>query len=67
MIDRFIIAGIIFVSAVVLAYSDFGNQSKVYDCTENLNTYPKHIADECRQLIEEFRRQQEKKDSKIYI
>ena len=69
MIERIMVAGIIIFSAVVLAYSDFGNQGKVYDCTiaEFHPDYPKEVKEECRQLIEEYRRQQEKKDSKIYI
>ena len=67
MIDKVVAVGIVVFCGVVLSYSDFGNQPKVYDCTENLNKYPADIQIECRQLIEEFRRQQEKKDSKIYI
>ena len=67
MIDKIIVIGIIIFSAVALAYTEFNTQAKVYDCTSNLNAYPKHIADECRHLLEEYRRYEEKKNSKTYI
>jgi hypothetical protein len=69
MIDRIIIAGIILFSAVILSYSDFGSQGRVYDCgmAEWHPDIPNQVKEECRRLRDEYRRQEEKKDSKIYI
>ena len=67
MIDRIIIISLIIFAAIVFWTTDFGAEARVYDCTGNLNKYPRHVAEECRGLIEEFRRHEEKKDSKIYI
>lgn len=69
MIDKIIIVGIVFFCAVVLAYTDFGNQGRVYDCgmAEWHPDIPTQVKEECRRLRDEYRRQEEKKDSKIYI
>lgn len=69
MVDKILVVGMIIVSAVILSYSDFGNQGRVYDCSlaEFHPDYPKEVKEECRKLIEEYRRQEEKRDSKIYI
>ena len=69
MMDRIIVAVIIIFSAVILSYSDFGTQGKVYNCSmaEFHPDYPKAIKEECRQLLEEYRRHEEKKNSKTYI
>lgn len=67
MRDRIIILVIVFLSAMVLVYTDFGNQTRVYDCTGNLNSYPKEVIEECKKLIDEYHRHHNKKDSKIYI
>ena len=67
MIDRSITISLIIFAVIVFWFTDFGVQAKVYDCTADLNTYPRHIADECQQLIDEYRRQEEKKESIIYI
>jgi predicted nucleic acid-binding protein len=65
--EKLIVVTLIIFSALALTYSDFSSQRIIYDCTLNLNLYPKEIANECRQLIEEYRRQEEQKSSKIYI
>ena len=67
MKDRIIITSLIIFAAVVFWTTNFGLEARVYDCTGDLNKYPKHVAEECRELIEEFRRQEENKGSKIYI
>ena len=67
MIARTVTISLIVFAVVVFWYTDFGAEAKVYDCTANLNNYPKHIATECQQLIDEYRRQEEKKESIIYI
>jgi len=69
MVDKIIILTIIIISAFILAYTDFGTQGKVYNCSiaEFHPDYPKEVKEECRRLIEEYRRQEEKKENKIYI
>ncbi len=69
MIDKIIVISIIIFCAVVLSYTDFGNQGRVYNCSlaEFHPDYPKEVKEECRKLIDDYRRHEEKKDSKIYI
>lgn len=67
MRDRVVTVSLIIFAVVVFWFTEVGGEARVYDCTGNLNKYPKEIAAECRQLIEEYRRQEEKRDSKIYI
>lgn len=67
MKDRIITMSLIIFAVIVFWFSNAGYEGKVYDCTSNLNNYPKDIAEECRQLIDDYRRQEEKRDSKIYI
>ncbi len=68
MKDRIITASIIIFAVMVFWFAD-SPQGRVYDCTlaEWHPDYPKEVKEECRQLNDEYRRQQEKKDSKIYI
>lgn len=56
MIDRILVVGIIIISAVILSYSDFGVQGKVYDCTlaEISSDYPIEVKNECRRLLKEY-------------
>ncbi len=67
MKDRVITISLIIFAVIVFWHTDFTAEARVYDCTGNLNKYPRHVAEECRELIEEFRRQEEQKGSKIYI
>lgn len=67
MLDRTITISIMIFIVLAIVYTDYSTQAKVYDCTGNLDRYPKAVAQECRELIEEFRRQEEQKGSKIYI
>ena len=67
MKDRIVIVSLIIFAVIVFWHTDFSAEAHIYDCTGNLNKYPRYVAEECRGLIEEFRRQEEQKGSKIYI
>lgn len=67
MKDWTIPISLIIFAIVVFWFTDFGMQSKVYDCTGDLNSYPKHIKSECQEMLKEYQKQEYIKNKEIYI
>ena len=69
MIDRTITISLIIFAVLVFWFTDFGSQGKVYDCSlaEIHPDYPIFVKEECRKLKEQYRKQEEIKNDKIYI
>lgn len=57
MKERFLIVILLMLCTYVLISSDFGNQSRVYDCNiaEWHPDIPKYVREECRRLRKENR------------
>jgi hypothetical protein len=64
MREKIIVGSCLFLALLVLLFSDFGSQAKVYDCgmAEWHPDIPAEVRDECRKLRQEyFKEEQQKK------
>ena len=64
MKEKYIVGIIIFLAMLIMVFSDFGDQPRVYDCgmAEWHPDIPTEVRNECRRLRQEyFKEEQQKK------
>jgi hypothetical protein len=69
MKERIVVLSVIVVSIIILIFTDFGKEGRVYDCgmAEWQPDIPIQVKEECRRLRNEYRKLEEQKENKIYI